>query len=634
MCGIVGAVHAEPGKSNQALVRRMCALIRRRGPDDDGFFFDNQVGLGMRRLAIIDVNRGQQPVYNEDKTVAVVFNGEIYNYRELRDLLVKRGHTPATNSDTECIVHLYEDFGEECFSHLRGMFAIAIWDVRQRKLVLARDRFGIKPLYYWRDNTDLYFGSEMKCLLAVEQYERRLSLASTSAFFTFKYVPGPCTIYEDIFELSPAHIGIWQNGQFTTRRYWELKFVPGDQSTDYYREALLHELEEAVRLHLVSEVPLGSFLSGGIDSSAIVALMSKACPGNVKTFTVGFGDGQPGDDERPYAKMISDMFKTDHSEYLYDNPQEQVESILPLMIQAFDEPFADSSMIPNYLICQAARRWVTVAMSGIGGDELFAGYERYRGALAADMYQRMPGFVTTIANLAISSLPQLDLGGLWIDRLKRFVEGARLPLSERYQRYLAAFGDSEKGSLFHPEVLHEIESGRFAKARLTTRDIAKCHDSLEWLLLTDMENYLPDDELRKADRLSMWHSLEVRVPFLDHKLVEFVATIPSGLKLKGWEKKHILIESLRGVLPDAILRRRKQGFSIPLSQWLKGPLRELLRDHLAGSGLKRIGLFNDSIITKIMDEHQRGVRNHETKLWSLLTFVVWHDLYIRRGNPA
>jgi asparagine synthase (glutamine-hydrolysing) len=295
MCGI-----------DQPLVRRMCALIRRRGPDDDGFFFDSQVGLGMRRLAIIDVNSGHQPVYNEDRTVAVVFNGEIYNYRELREELLKRGHVLRTHSDTECIAHLYEDFGEDYVTHLRGMFAVAIWDTRQKKLLLARDRFGIKPLYYWQDGQDLYFGSELKCILSIDRYQRQMDLQSVSAFFTFKYVPGPRTIYRGISELPPGQVAVWRNGEFSTRRYWQLKFAPDrTKSLDYYREGLLHHLEEAVRLHLVSEVPLGSFLSGGIDSSAVVALMAKICPGNVRTFTVGFGDGQPGADERPYARTIA-----------------------------------------------------------------------------------------------------------------------------------------------------------------------------------------------------------------------------------------------------------------------------------------------------------------------------------------
>jgi len=607
----------------------MCSLIRRRGPDDDGFFFDRQAGLGMRRLSIIDVNSGHQPVFNEDRTVAVVFNGEIYNYKELREELLKRGHTLTTYSDTECIAHLYEDFGEDYVAHLRGMFAIAIWDMRQKKLLLARDRFGIKPLYYWQDGQDLYFGSELKCLLSVDRYKRRADLQSVSEFFTFKYVPGPRTIYQDIMELSPGHVGVWRKGEFRTRRYWQLKFSPDhSKPLDYYREGLLYHLEEAVRLHLVSEVPLGSFLSGGIDSSAVVALMAKICPGNVKTFTVGFDDGQPGADERPYARTIAQMFKTDHSECLYSNPQEQVESILPAMIEAFDEPFADSSMIPNYLICQAARQWVTVALSGIGGDELFAGYERYRGALAADSYQRLPGFVTQSISSLVHHLPQWEFSGLWTDRLKRFVAGAELPLPERYQEYLAAFTEREKRELFSQDFLNEIEKSGEATAELAMQKVERCRDSLEWILLTDMETYLPHDELRKADRMSMWHSLEVRVPFLDHKLVEFVATIPSRLKLKGWEKKHILIKSLERVLPGSILRRRKQGFSIPLGTWLRGPLRELTHAHLSSSHLRDLGIFREKVVERILGEHESERRNHETKIWALLIFVLWRKRYM------
>jgi len=612
----------------------MCALIRRRGPDDDGFFFDGHAGLGMRRLAIIDVNSGRQPVYNEDGTVAVVFNGEIYNYRELREDLLKRGHTLVTNSDTECIAHLYEDFGEDCIAYLRGMFAIAIWDQRQQKLLLARDRFGIKPLYYWQDGLDLYFGSELKCLLTVDRYQRRMYLPSVSAFFTFKYVPGSQTIYEGIAELPPAHLGVWKNGEFVARPYWQLKFSPDhSRSVEYYREGLLHHLEEAVRLHLVSEVPLGSFLSGGIDSSAVVALMARICPGNVKTFTVGFGEGQSGTDERPYARMIAEMFKTDHSECLYENPQNQVETILPMMIEAFDEPFADSSMIPNYLICQAARQWVTVALSGIGGDELFAGYERYRGALAANSYQRLPRILTGGLRALVRSLPQWEFSGLWIDRMKRFVDGAALPLPERYQQYLSGFTESDKSEVFSKEFLDQLRKSGGGVVDLAMRKVEQSSDPLEWLLRTDMETYLPDDELRKADRLSMWHSLEVRVPFLDHKLVEFVATIPSQLKLKGWEKKHILIKSLQGVLPDSILRRRKQGFSVPLGVWLRGPLRDLVYAHLSSSHLRDLGIFNKKVIERLLEEHASGWENHETKIWALLMFVLWEQRYMHpRGE--
>ncbi|MDC8447067.1 MAG: asparagine synthase (glutamine-hydrolyzing) [Nitrospira sp.] len=629
MCGIVGAVHEESGRVDRSLVRTMCALIRRRGPDDEGFHFDPHVGLGMRRLAIIDVNSGRQPMYNEDRTVAVVFNGEIYNYRELREELLKRGHRLVTHSDSECIAHLYEDFDEDFVARLRGMFAIAVWDMRQQKLLLARDRFGIKPLYYWQDGSDLYFGSELKCLLAVGRYDRRLNPQAAWDFFTYKYVPGPKTIYQDIAELPSGHIAVWKQGKLATRRYWQLKFASDQtKSPDYYREGLLHHLEEAVRLHLVSEVPLGSFLSGGIDSSAVVALMSKICPGNVKTFTVGFGDGQPGADERPYARTIAHMFKTDHSECLYDNPQRQVESILPSMIEAFDEPFADSSMVPNYLICQAARQWVTVALSGIGGDELFAGYERYRGALAADSFQRLPGFLSEGMKAAVRALPHGRYGGLWIDRIQRFAEGAGLPLPERYQRYLCAFTESEKTSLFSSDFIAQLFKSGGGMTEPAMNRVEPCSDPLERILLADMETYLPDDELRKADRLSMWHSLEVRVPFLDHKLVEFIATIPSHLKLKGLEKKHILIQCLKGILPDSILNRRKQGFSIPLAAWLRGPLRELLRAHLSKQTLQDVGVFNVTVVEDMMNDHDRNARNYETQLWAVLAFVVWHRRYM------
>lgn len=630
MCGIVGTVGSHLGAVEEKIVRKMCALIARRGPDDNGFYFGDQVGLGMRRLAIIDVHSGKQPIHNEDQSVWVVFNGEIYNYRELREQLETKGHQLITTSDTECLVHLYEEYGDDFVSYLRGMFAIALWDIRQQKLLLARDRFGIKPLYYWQDGSDLYFGSELKCLLAVDRYDRRLNPQAAWDFFTYKYVPGPKTIYQDIAELSPGHIAVWKQGKLATRRYWNLKLAPDrNKSPDYYREGLLHHLEEAVRLHLISEVPLGSFLSGGIDSSAVVALMSRICPGNVKTFTVGFGEGQPGADERPYARTIAQMFKTDHSECLYDNPQRQIESILLSMIEAFDEPFADSSMVPNYLICQAARQWVTVALSGIGGDELFAGYERYRGALAADSFQRLPKFLSERIKAAARALPHGQYGGLWVDRIQRFVEGASLPLPERYQRYLCAITESDKMSLFSSDFAAQLLKSGGGVTELAMNRVEPCSDPLERILLTDMETYLPDDELRKADRLSMWHSLEVRVPFLDHKLVEFVATIPSHLKIKGWEKKHILIQCLKGILPDSILNRRKQGFSIPLGAWMQGPLKEVLYGYLSPARLSNSGLFQAKTVQRILDEHQRGIRNHEAQLWALLTFVVWQEQYMR-----
>jgi asparagine synthase (glutamine-hydrolysing) len=352
-----------------------------------------------------------------------------------------------------------------------------------------------------------------------------------------------------------------------------------------------------------------------------------------KTFTVGFEEGQLGADERPFARTIAQTFGTDHSEYLYENPQSQIEQILPNIIRSFDEPFADSSVVPNYLVCEAARKVVTVALSGTGGDELFAGYERYRGALFAGHYQRVPGWVRQeVIKRVIKSLPESRTSGLWVDRLKRFVEGADLPLSARYQRYLSAYDDNEKESLFSREFLAELrKTGNLLLVPAMQR-VKEDMDPLDWVLNTDMHTYLPDDELRKTDRLSMWHSLEVRVPFLDHKFVEFVATIPSRYKLNGHQKKYILIQALEGIVPDAILHRRKQGFSIPLANWLRGPLKDLVNTYLSTSALKEAGLFNAGTVEKLLNEHQRFLRNHETKIWVLLTFMMWHQVYISKRH--
>ena len=630
MCGIVGIVSRDIGGIDAEQVRRMCALISRRGPDDEGYYFGDRVALGMRRLAIIDVQAGHQPVHNEDKSVWVVFNGEIYNYQELRRDLEKRGHRFSTFSDTECLVHLYEDFGDECVSHLRGMFAFAIWDDRRKTLLLARDRLGIKPLYYCERKGDLTFASEMKCLLAVRGFDRRVNSKAVSEFFTYKYVPGPMTIYQGLYEVPQAHVGVWSDGKFQLKRYWDITPAPdSSRSVEYFSEGLLHHLKEAVNLHLVSDVPLGAFLSGGIDSSAIVALMAQACVGKVRTFTVGFQPGQAGFDERPFARTVATAYRTEHAECLYEDLQSQVRDILPAITRAFDEPFADSSMIPNYLICEAARKYVTVALSGLGGDELFAGYERYRGVLAAGYYQRLPRALRDLIGRSVHAMPELQKGGLWIDRLKRFVDGAHLPVAERYQRYLAAYDDQEKSQVLSADFLRELEEQGMNGTQLAMHKVPENADTLDWMLVTDLQTYLPDDELRKADRLSMWHSLEVRVPFLDHKLVEFVATIPSGYKLKRWEKKHILIQALRGILPNNILSRRKQGFSIPLSNWLRGPLRDLVHSYLSPVALKEVGIFNHQRVLRIVEEHDKCLSNHETKIWVLLTFMLWHKLYIR-----
>jgi asparagine synthase (glutamine-hydrolysing) len=507
------------------------------------------------------------------------------------------------------------------------MFAFAIWDDRRKRLLLARDRLGIKPLYYCLDTGGLAFASEMKSLLALEGFERRINLRALSEFFTFGYVPGPATIYEGVHEVPPAHIGVWSDGDFHLRRYWDIKPDPDvSKPLEFFIEGLRHHLQEAVRHHLVSDVPLGAFLSGGIDSSAIVAFMAQASEQSVKTFTTGFTTEQPGFDERPFAQMVAKVFATDHTECLLDP---QIEELLPTIIRAFDEPFADSSMIPNYLICQAAHDQVTVALSGLGGDELFAGYERYRGALLADYYRRLPrGIRRQFIDRLIDAMPESERGGLWADRLKRFIRGADLGLSERYQQYIAAYNDAEKAELFSDDVVHELEQRGLSHTPLAIGETLNGLNPLDQMLCADMYTYLPHDLLRMTDRLSMRHSLEVRVPFLDHKLIEFVATIPARYKLKRWQKKYIFIRALDGILPKAILGRRKQGFSLPLNSWLRGPLRDLMHSYLAAPALREVGLFNPQRVAKILKEHGQGCRNHETKIWALLTFMLWYDLYM------
>ena len=630
MCGIAGIAHQEVGRIDHDLVRRMCALLARRGPDGEGFYFDDCVGLGMRRLAIIDVQTGQQPISNETKSIWVVFNGELYNYQDLRRDLESRGHHFATSSDTECLVHLYEDFGDEVVSRLRGMFAFAIWDSTERRLLLARDRLGIKPLYYSHGADHLAFASEMKSLLALPGFKRSMNFAAFSGFFTLGYVPGPDTIYEGIHELPPAHVAVWHEGQLQVKRYWSVKPEPDSGKPEaFFVEGLLHVLRETVGLHLMSEVPLGAFLSGGIDSSAVVALMAAASARKVKTFTVGFTNGQ-GLDERPFARMVADKFSTEHSECLLSP---KITDLLPDLVRAFDEPFADSSMIPNYLICQAARNGVTVALSGLGGDELFAGYERYRGALLAEYYRRLPRVVRrSLIEPAIAAMPASHHDSVWRDRIKRFVKGAELDLAARYQRYIAVYDDAEKLELFSDDLLAELRRCRIGHTPRLMNDSFDAFAPLDRMLFTDLHTYLPDDELRKIDRISMWHSLEVRVPFLDHKLVEFVATIPACYKLKMWKKKHVLIRALSGTLPREILGRRKQGFSIPLGTWLRTSLRDLVHTLLGEAALRDVGLFNRKAVAQILTEHDHRIRNHETSIWVLLIFMLWHNLYIRDGS--
>ncbi len=628
MCGIAGVLNFQSGAPvDRSLLRAMADTIRHRGPDEEGYYADGEVGLAARRLKIIDLATGRQPIRNEDGTVWAVFNGEIYNYRDLRASLLARGHHFYTQTDTETIVHLYEDHGPDCVTRLRGMFAFALWDARRKRLLLARDRVGEKQLYYAITDGSLIFGSEIKCLLKSPAQKRAIDPVALRDYFTYLYVQGERTIFEGIRRLPPGHVLVCENGHASLRRYWELWPRPDDAAREddvvgEFRE----RFAEAVRMRLASDVPLGAFLSGGIDSSAVVAMMARASAAPVKTFTVGYDGNGIAYDERPYARLVAERYGTHHHELVV---RPEVEEVIPAIVQAFDEPFADSSAIPNYYIAKLTREHVTVALSGLGGDEVGAGYERYVGALLAETYRRVPRLLRehVIARL-VRRLPDSRSGRLTVDRAKRFVDGAGLDFPDRYRHYLSAFSGEELGRLLHGD-LNGPGAGEPIQDEVTRfLGSLPASDPLSRMIFTDLATYLPDDLLVLSDRMSMAHSLELRAPFLDHELLEFVATVPSWLKLRGWTKKYLLKRAFEPLLPGVILRRRKKGFSVPLAVWLRGSLRPFLMEWLDEGRIRRIGLLNERAVSTLVREHLDRRHNHENKLWALLIFSIWHRLYM------
>jgi len=634
MCGICGITNFDPQMPvDRKLLRAMCDVIRHRGPDEEGFYLNGDIGLGSRRLKIIDLSTGQQPIHNEDKTVWIVFNGEIYNFGDLREQLEDKGHQFYTQTDTESIVHLYEEYGERCVDWLRGIFAFAIWDVKKKQLMLARDRVGVKQLYYRIGPDSLSFGSEIKCLLQDPSQKRSIDLMALRDFFTYLYIPGKQTIFENIYRLPPGHLLICQNGRCSMTRYWELHPRPHQiVSEDDLMEEFRCRFREAVKLRMVSDVPLGAFLSGGIDSSAVVAEMADLSSSPVKTFTIGYEAEGISFDERPYARLIAERFGTDHHELVV---RPQIEDIIPTIIRSFDEPFGDSSAIPNYYISKLTREHVTVALSGLGGDEVGGGYERYLGVLMAEYYNKIPRGIREglIGNL-IKRLPDSKNGGLAVDRAKRFIAAVECGVEERYHRYVSTFAPEEMETLLLPGLCEELQDNTAANGFADTFHRLRHLDPLTRMIFSDFAVYLPDDLLVLTDRLSMAHSLETRVPFLDHRLLEFVATIPSNLKIRGWTKKYLLKKAFAPTLPREILWRRKKGFSVPMAVWLRGPLRPFLLDWLGEARIKRVGFFNEKMISTLIEEHLAYRHNHENKLWSLLIFSIWHELYMERGRDA
>jgi asparagine synthase (glutamine-hydrolysing) len=626
MCGIAGFVESNPSGSSiateerTAILDRMCRVIRHRGPDDQGMLVDGGVALGMRRLSIIDLEGGQQPLSGCDPSITLVFNGEIYNFRELQRQLEALGHRFHTHSDTEAIVHAYEEYGAKCVDHLRGMFAFAIWDAAKRQLFIARDRVGKKPVYYTVTSDGTFvFGSELKSLLEHPGIKREMNPDALDAYLSFGYVPDPLCIFAGIEKLPPGHRLHFVSGRVKVEQYWDFSFsqVEAKNEEDYLDE-LRALLDEAVRLRLVSDVPIGAFLSGGVDSSAVVGFMARAMSQPVKTFSIGFKEDTYN--ELRYARVAAKHFGTDHHEFIVTP---DICDVVDELVYHFDEPFADSSAIPTYMVSKLARDHVTVVLSGDGGDELFAGYTRYQVDRKRSHLSRLPRVVREKMMRPVSeNLPH----GAWG---RNYLRNVSLDPIERYIDSISLFTDLNKLSLYTNEFKQTLNNESLG-AKLF-RDFAssvETGDAIDPLLYLDSKTYLPGDILTKVDRMSMAVSLETRVPLLDHKLIEFVTRIPSSMKMKGLETKHIFKRAVRGLVPDEILERPKQGFGVPLQEWINLQLRGRIHDTLTERRTHERGLFNSQAVNILLGEHERGRRDHSPALWALLMLELWHRAFV------
>ncbi len=622
MCGICGICLRDPrDQIDQDLLQHMTTALRHRGPDDDGFLVRGNIGFGFRRLSIIDLTGGDQPIYNEDGSIGIVFNGEIYNYLELMDDLMARGHRFTTKADTEVIVHLYEDFGERCVDHLRGMFAFAIWDSRRRSVLLARDRLGIKPLFYRMTDDRLVFASELKAILQDSRVPRRLNMDAIESYLAYGYVPGDSCIFEGISKLAPGHTLTWHDGQARTAQYWAVNFAPypadqGSRRTEAnYIEELLVVLREAVALHMRSDVPVGVLLSGGVDSSALVALASSEASPRIKTFSVGFAEEDYS--ELPWARLVADRYKTDHTEIVV---RDRDVSVLPDIVWHLDEPFADPSALPTYFVSREAARHVRVCLAGDGADEVFGGYTRYRDALAYRYVDWLPQPIRQALATSVGSVMPAAMWG------SGFIERVGMQGADRYLQSVGVFSIKESSALL---------SRRPGSAGIT-RNLRPYFGTGRRSILTRMQHadqntYLPDDILVKADRMSMQHSLEVRPPFLDHRIVEFGNSCPPSLKVRGGTGKYILKRALHEYLPRETLNRPKMGFGIPLKYWFREGLYDIAEDMLLSPTSHSSSFLNRQVVSNLLRAQRRGMRDLSRRIWSLVMLEQWCRSYAGTG---
>jgi asparagine synthase (glutamine-hydrolysing) len=603
----------------------MCAAIRHRGPDDDGFYVNGPVGLAMRRLSIIDLKGGRQPIHNQDRTAWIVFNGEIYNYLELREKLEKLGHTFYTNSDTEAIVHAYDRYGADCPKHLRGMFAFAIWDERTQELFLARDRVGKKPLLYAQVKGQFLFASEFSALLLHPQLSRDIDTEALDHYLSFMCVPAPLTAYRAIRKLEPGHSLRLRRGEIRIERYWQPDFTHKLKiSEEEAGQRAIEVLRDAVKVRLMSEVPLGAFLSGGIDSSAVVALMSEESSEPVKTFSIGFEEQDFS--ELHHARRVAQHVGSEHHEFIV---RPDAMEVLPLLVEHYGEPYADSSAIATYYVARETRKHVTVALNGDGGDESFAGYERYAAMQLAEKYHRLPAvFRESVVEQAASLIPTSESRRSRLRDVKRFLQAGSLPRVERYLRWISVFDEDAKSDLYSRSFQQETKNVH--PRELLDPWFARANGAgiVDATLMADIMTYLPNDLLVKVDIATMAVSLEARSPFLDHKVIEFAASLPEKLKLRGLTSKYLLKQVLKHLLPAENLRRRKMGFGVPIAHWLRGELQRFLRETLLSEKALSRGLFKPDAVKRLIEQHTSAQRDYSAQLWTLLMLELWFNRFI------
>jgi asparagine synthase (glutamine-hydrolysing) len=630
MCGIAGKLFRDSARPVQiGLLERMSAILAHRGPDDSGIHHEGPLGLVSRRLAIQDLSAaGHQPMSSLDGRLWITYNGEIYNFLLLRDELERVGVRFRSRSDTEVILALYASHGPECLQRLRGMFALAIWDRQERTLFLARDRLGKKPLFYYQDADRFVFASEPKAILQDSEVAVAPDHVALHHYLTYGYVPGPWSAFRGVRKLPPAHYLVLRDGHASLHRYWALRHTPKrSEDEPALIEELLDRLGEAVRLRLISDVPVGALLSGGLDSSAVVALIRRATSGPIRTFSIGFD--RPDYDETRYAREVAQHLGTEHHELVV---KPDAVSGVPRLVWHYNEPFADSSALPSLALCEMARGFVTVALNGDGGDEAFLGYDRYLATAVLDRLDWVPRPVRALAGAAGHALPPGMAKSLTY-RMRRFTDVLTLEPRDRYATWMTYFGSRDKRELYTPALWQELGATDSLALLDAAYEASDATTFVERTAHTDVQLYLPDDLLVKMDIASMANSLEVRSPLLDHEVVEFAATLPLRLKLRGFTQKYLLRRAMRGLLPEAVLRRPKMGFGVPIDHWFRHELREMAYDVLLDARARQRGYFRPETVRRYLDEHVEGRAHHHPRLWSLLMLEQWHRVFID-ARPA